>query len=333
MKRSRFILFLFFLTLAAIGLAIVFAHAECSDFRWKRRGYVRIALCQYGTRLVNREGNFKNAMMKAEEAVLHDADVIVFPQFSFVSAYDLKHGHGWFNLEERTNWMAHLRSFTRRHQAYLFVNHPAVVFEADATNRYNQTQVFGPDGSVIATYRKRFLSVMDMLFGMKHGDQPTIVNLPFGKIGLMICKDSKHMEAFKEYAAADLILVQYAYLTFWGDSPSLSPGFGEPSRESLSTFARLVTNGIRHIRRPMLLCNKSGLEGECLYNGSSAIVDSSGRFIGQADTGTGILYADIPVNHAGRLSSIPVHTRFPAMRQPRRERFRNICNWLFGRPH
>ena len=85
-------------------------------------------------------------------------------------------------------------------------------------------------------------------------------------------------------------------------------GFRERSRDSLATFSTLVTNGISHIRRPLLLCNKSGLEGEFLYNGSSAIVDSSGKVLHQADTGTDIVYADVPVDESGKICGEPSPT-------------------------
>ena len=62
-----------------------------------------------------------------------------FSEFSFLSAYELKVGRGWENLEDQTNWVRRIRSFTRRHGVYLFVNHPAIVAEAGTTNRYNQT--------------------------------------------------------------------------------------------------------------------------------------------------------------------------------------------------
>ena len=328
MKRKRIFSVLLLLPVVAIFLVVVVEHARRGDFEQSRRGHVRVALCQYGTRLLDREWNFRNAMREAEAAVRNDADVIVFPEFSFLSAYELKIGRSWFNLEDQTNWVARIRSFTRRHGVYLFVNHPAIVEEPAATNCYNQTQVFGPDGSVVAIYRKRVLSTMDMSFRMTKGEEPTIVDLPFGKVGLMICKDSTRMDKFRQYADADLVLVQYAYVTFWGNSRFRSPGFGEPSPGSLSTFPRLMTNGIHHIRRPMLLCNKSGLEGECLYNGSSAIVDSAGRMVARADTGPGILYADIPVDKTGKMTGAPVPTRFPTTPAPLRRRIRHIWNWL-----
>ncbi|MBQ6923795.1 MAG: carbon-nitrogen hydrolase family protein [Kiritimatiellae bacterium] len=329
MKRSHLIALLFLLLpVVAIGLVVIVEHAGRGDFEQSRRGHVRVALCQYGTRLVDREWNFRNAMREAEAAIRADADVIVFPEFSFLSAYELKVGRGWENLEDQTNWVRRIRSFTRRHGVYLFVNHPAIVAEAGTTNRYNQTQVFGPDGSVVATYRKRVLSTMDMFFRMEKGEEPTIVDLPFGKVGLMICKDSTRMDKFRQYAYADLVLVQYAYVTFWGASRLKSAGFGEPSEKSLSTFPRLMTNGIHHIRRPMLLCNKSGLEGECLYNGSSAIVDAAGRIVARADTGPGILYADIPVDKAGKMAGPPVPTRFSATPMPLQRKIRHGWNWF-----
>ena len=80
MKRSHLIALLFLLLpVVAIGLVVIVEHAGRGDFEQSRRGHVRVALCQYGTRLVDREWNFRNAMREAEAAIRADADVIVFP--------------------------------------------------------------------------------------------------------------------------------------------------------------------------------------------------------------------------------------------------------------
>ena len=300
--------YLLFIPIVLLGLIAAIALVNHDPPRDAPKKHIRFALCQYGTRLRDMEWNFNHALHEAEEAVRHGADVIVLPEFSFVACLDLKDGKGWFNLKEKRDWLRRIRSFTRKNNVYLFVNHPAVVFHHHSTNRYNQTKIFGPDGSVVATYRKRFLSLMEISFNMAMGKTPTIAELPFGKLGLMICKDSMFMEEFKQYASADLVIIQYAYLTFWGNSPVVPRGFRERSRDSLATFSTLVTNGISHIRRPLLLCNKSGLEGEFLYNGSSAIVDSSGKVLHQADTGTDIVYADVPVDESGKICGEPSPT-------------------------
>ncbi len=300
--------YLLFIPIVLLGLIAAMVLVNHGRSKAAPKKTIRFALCQYGTRLHDMEWNFNHAMHEAEEAARHGADVIVLPEFSFVACLDLKDGKGWFNLKKKKDWLRRIRSFTRKNNVYLFVNHPAVDFHHHSTNCYNQTKIFGPDGSVVATYRKRFLSIMELSFDMAMGNTPTIAELPFGKLGLMICKDSMFMNEFKQYASADLVVIQYAYLTFWGNSPVVPRGFREPSRDSLETFNMLVTNGIPHIRRPMLLCNKSGLEGEFLYNGSSAIVDSSGKFLHQADTGTDIVYADVPLDESGKICGEPSPT-------------------------
>ena len=304
--------YLLFIPIVLLGLIAAIALVNHGRPKDAPKKHIRFALCQYGTRLRDMEWNFNHALHEAEEAVRHGADVIVLPEFSFVACLDLKDGKGWFNLEKKRDWLRRIRSFTRENNVYLFVNHPSIVFHHHSTNRYNQTKIFGPDGSVVATYRKRFLSLMELAFDMKTGIDPTIAELPFGKLGLMICKDSMVMEEFKQYALADLVVIQYAYLTFWGNSPVVPLGWREPSRHSLATFNMLVTNGISHIRRPLLLCNKSGLEGEFLYNGSSAIVDSSGKVLHQSGTGTDIVYADIPLDESGKICGEPSPTPIPA---------------------
>ncbi len=302
-KRKRLLAAVFPAVLAALIGAVVLLERTIASYSGK--DHVRIALCQYETRLGDLEWNFDNAMRAANEAVRHGADVIVFPEFSFVAALDLKDGVGWFNFKKKKNWHRRVRSFVRRHRVYLFLNHPAVVANGAVTNRFNQTQVFGPKGSTIASYWKRFPSIMDFSFGIAPGDRPVIAELPFAKIGLMTCKDSWYMDKFPQYADADLVVIQFAYLTCWGDAAAMPRGFREQSRDSSETFHTLVTNGIPHLRRPLLLCNKSGLEGECLYNGLSAIVDSSGNFVHRAPTGTDIVYADIRLDKSGRVTGEP----------------------------
>jgi predicted amidohydrolase len=180
----------------------------------------RIALVQYDAdaHFDHYDENRANLTRFADEAVAHQANLIVFPEGS-------SYGYG----NDELSWCAPSRrasnclsvatvaeqvpsgpstsywaAYSRAHQVYVFFNLP----EADAGLYFNTTVVVGPEGYV-AKYRKRALFYIDQNYATA-GDAPLTLDTPYGKLGLLTCMDVTYpgdLEDYKNTGADAAILM------------------------------------------------------------------------------------------------------------------------------
>jgi len=322
------------LLVALAGIAAV--HLRRGAFRPKHRGFVRFALCQYDARVGDIRWSFLHAMDFAREAVRHGADVVVLPEFSFSSLHDVRTREAVFDIWQRPGFAERLDGFVRRNGCYLVFNHSVLSDDPDRPGRTvhrNVSQVLGPDGTLLATYAKRELAWVDRRCGFAPGEEETIVEFPFGKIGMMICKDSAFPERFAAYRDADAVLIQFAHLSHWGTTPQPF-GLREPTSTVGDKMAVVSQACVDVLRKPLLMVNKSGLEDEFAYIGDSRVVAANGTCLAAANSDCRILYADFPLDANGRIDAarhpvIPdnpvdwnVEGRFPRLRKLRRSLLR-----------
>ncbi len=269
-------------------------------FRPKTPGRVRFALCQYESRLGDVRWSFDQAMRFAKEAADHKADVVVLPEFSFSSTLDVAMGKARFNLLKRFYTRYGIRYFVRVNGCHLVVNHPVGFRNGTNVVSYNETLVFTPSGQVMTNYYKRLLSLMDTGFLFTPGSQPVIADFPFGRVGLMICKDSSIPMKSVAYRQADLILIQFANIGRWTDE--MGPlGKAYPLAELQADFDKIAQRCTEKLLHPVLMVNKTGLENEYIYVGGSRAVAADGTEIGRLGSGSGILYVDFLLGEDGRI--------------------------------
>ena len=77
---------------------------------------------------------------------------------------------------------------------------------------HNTLVLLGSDGELLGTHRKRNLFGSERKF-LRPGGGATVMNTPFGRIGMMICADIYHGATVEDYrrAAPDLLLVSAAW--------------------------------------------------------------------------------------------------------------------------
>lgn len=291
--------FLFLLLAAACVLVVAFLFLP-RPFRPKTPGRVRFALCQYESRIGEVRWNFDHAMRFASEAAAHKADVVVLPEFSFSSTLDVGMGKARFKLLRRPYARKGIWWFARTRGCYLIVNHPAPYKGTTNTIWRNETLVFNPSGRVMAKYWKRVLSSMDIGFAFSKGDEPVIAEFPFGRVGLMVCKDSCIPLKAKPYRKADLVLVRFANIGLWADEPGLL-GLSFPISELKDDLDTIAKRCARGLVRPLLMVNKTGLENEYLYLGGSRAYSANGAEVARLGTGSGILYVDFLLGKDGKI--------------------------------
>ena len=300
------------LMLLASAAFVVFVHVRRGEFHRRHHKFIRFALCQYDSRVGDLRWSFLHAMGYADEAVRNGADVIVLPEFSFTTLHDVRSSEAMFNILERPEFADRLIDFTRRNGCYLFFNHPYVTNEVGNATRplfQNTSYVMGPDGGIVTNYVKQALALVDKRCGFSPGHADVMAHLPFGKVGLMICKDSSYPDHFLLYRDADLVTVQFAHITHWANTPAPS-GLHEPTSSVLDKMGPISQECVDIFRRPILMVNKSGLEGEFAYVGDSRVVIANGTSIASAGSDCRILYVDFPLGRDGRIDRSR-HPRIP----------------------
>lgn len=266
---------------------------------------LRVALCQYDSRPDAYEWNVRHALRYAEEAAENGADMIVLPEYSFCTADDVLNGDAFFRFRKgKARLCDALSDFADEHDCHLVVNVP-VEFkdegDEDVLHRRNRSVVFGPDGSVVARYDKRSLALLDQCSGIAGGMPADPVDLPFGRVGMMICRDSTYPRAFQRYRGADLLLVQFAHITAWDETSEPPVWLMNDIGNSLDDFPKIAAACARELGLPLVMVNKTGMEPEGAYTGGSCAVGSDGRLVARADCGGDILYVDFPLDESGRL--------------------------------
>lgn len=287
-------------SLAVAAVFVAFVRAGRGEFRPQHPGFIRFAICQYDSRIGDPDWNFDHAMAYAEEAVRHGADVVVLPEFSFSTVHDVRSKRSWFNLEEVPRLTNTLCSFTRRHHAFLFVNHGRT-FGDRRQHHLNETTLFGPDGAEWTRYDKCFMALIDQRVNYGPGDGPVVAELPFARIGMLICKDTSMPDAYADaYADADLLLAQFGYITHWGDR-WVPRGLRDLPAKAALAFDEIAGLWTGLFRKPMLMANKTGLEDDFAFLGGSRVVAADGRTVALANSDACVLYVDFPLKDDGRI--------------------------------
>ncbi len=167
----------------------------------RRKRAVRVAVVQTHPRLGRTEENVRRclALMARQRA-----DVYVLPELAF-SGYNFASKRQARSLAEpagRGSSYRALRDFARQRAAYVAYGFP----ERSGGTLYNSASLLGPRG-LIGTYRKVHLFGREKLF-FHEGRTFSVYDLPFGRVGLMVCYDWFFPEAMRTLAlkGAQLIL-------------------------------------------------------------------------------------------------------------------------------
>lgn len=132
---------------------------------------------------------------------------------------------------------------------------------------YNTMVVFGPDGSIIGTYRKTHLAVMEGWEGVTPGDELPVLDTPLGRVGCTICKDSSLLDSTRVPAEHGIELM---LLSIMGDHRAVqwgwAPGTFSPDRWQVIMRARAIENHIW-----MVIARNNG-EGSCIISPSGDIL-------------------------------------------------------------
>lgn len=152
--------------------------------------------------------NYERAERLIRRAAANGAEIVATPE-SFLDGYAARNpsltADGFRALAEPVpdgRYFARLQQLAHELDIYLV----AAITERAAGAVYNSAVLLGPDGSLVGTYRKKFLWP-----GEAHlytaGREIPVFETPFGKVGMMICFDRMQPQAIEELVARGVDLV------------------------------------------------------------------------------------------------------------------------------
>lgn len=235
------------------------------------------------------------AWVRAEARQQNSIDMIVLPELWSVGAFSLdqilSHAEpiGGPFTERMSQLAAHLG----------VVLHAGSFPEAHTGGVSNTSVVFGPDGALLASYRKIHLFGFDTgeAVLLSAGRQPTVVDTPLGVTGLTTCYDLRFPELYRELV--DLGARAYVVPAGWPQA--------RMSHWRVLAHARAVEN-----QAVVVACNAVGVTGGVAMGGGSVIVSADGRTLAEATDEEQFLTATLEPAETERWRA-----GFPALRDRR----------------
>ena len=142
--------------------------------------------------------------------------------------------------------------------------------EKSGSQVYNAVVVVGPDGEIVAKYRKIHLFDGEDAF-LTEGDQPVTYQSPFGKVGLIICSDVYSSFPMDDYKRQKVDVL--ALSTSWAQ---------------YNTGWDFFTRGARQVGAYLLAANQ-------IYFPDSGVIEPSGKAQSHIRQSQGIAYGYLPL--------------------------------------
>ena len=249
---------------------------------------VRIAVAQYGPHVGDLEGNLAAAVSWAERAAEQEVDLLVLPELA-------SSGYVFASEEEAARTaepaadgplVGALTAVCAAHDMHVVVG----LNEADGGSRHNSAVIIGPGGP-LATYRKLHL-FNDEQSWFQPGRELPVVDLPFGRVGMIICYDLWFPEAARALALAGAEII--AVPTNW--VASFRRKLFDDAGNCQGNIAAMATAGQNAV---VVACaDRVGVEREVCFLGASLIVGADGWPVAgpAGQTEEEILLADIDLD-------------------------------------
>jgi predicted amidohydrolase len=264
---------------------------------------LQIALCQMEVGL-DKAQNIKKAVKFMEKAG-EKADLVVLPEM-----FNCPYQTDQFPLyAERANDSPTLKAVSqaaRDQEVYLVAGS---IPERDQGHIYNTSFIFNPAGEVIGRHRKLHLFDIDVHGQIQFkesdtltpGDQVTVVDTDFGKLGVAICYDLRFPELSR------LMTLQGADLLVFPGAFNLTTG---PVHWEILSRVRALDNQVY-----LATCSPArDEEASYVAYGHSLVADPWGEVLVQAGTGEEIVHAPIESSRVEK-----IRQELPLLKNRRRD--------------
>ena len=231
---------------------------------------IRIAQAQMKV-MPSVELSFKEAekyLLKAKE---ENADMLCLPEM-FCCPYETKN----FPLYAQLDGGEMKKKASELAAKYGIIFSAGSVPESDEEGHvYNTAYVFGRNGEQLAKHRKMHLFNIDVKGGQRFfesetltaGNEVTVFDTEFGKMGLCICYDIRFPELTRSLVLGGLDML--FVVSQW-------PKVRVPHLKALAK-ARAIENQMF-----LACCNSCGTAGDTVYGGASTITDPWGETLAEA---------------------------------------------------
>ena len=240
---------------------------------------VTVAAVQMCPQLKMPSANLANCLNRLDVATKKGARLIAFPELA-LSGYI-------FDSKEEALLIAETIPGTSTQQlsqkcvslgVYVVIG----LIEKEGDNIYNTAVLIGPSG-IIGKYRKTHLPRCGVDRFVAKGDIPyEVFDTSVGKLGIQICYDVQHPEAFRCLAldGAEIII----NIADYPEGVEFMPNLILPTR--------VIENRIH-----LLTCGRVGIERGVRFIGGSTIIDAYSKVLASAD-GEEIIYGQLDINRA-----------------------------------
>lgn len=251
---------------------------------------IKIALCQMNV-IDNKEENLKKAIYMIKTASEKDADLIILPEM-FNCPYE-NEKFMEYSEDTENSYTLNLISKTASEEKKYIIAGSIPEKEATSTSEriYNTSFMFNPDGKIIAKHRKMHLFDIDVKGKiyfkesdtLTAGNQITIAETSFGKIGIGICYDIRFPEL------ARLMALEGADILCYPGAFNLTTG---PAHWEMLFKARACDNQV------FTIGVAPALDKNANYNsyGHSLIINPWGEIISSASFEEELIIAEIDLN-------------------------------------
>lgn len=173
---------------------------------------IKIALCQMKV-VDNKEENLKKATSMIKESIKQETDFIVLPEM-FNCPYSNDKFIEYCEEEKTSRTISKISQLAYENNVYILAGS---IPEKENANLYNTSYLFNRNGELIAKHRKMHLFDIDVKGKIKFmesdvltaGDNVTIADTEFGKIGIGICYDIRFPELSRLMAQKNALILFY----------------------------------------------------------------------------------------------------------------------------
>jgi predicted amidohydrolase len=227
---------------------------------------VRIAVAQYAPYVGDVDGNRAAAVDWARQAAAQEVDLAVLPELASSGYVFESEDEASATAEDPAG--SELLSALTRVCAEGGMHCVVGINERAGEVRHNSAVLLGPDGH-LATYRKLHLFNDEKSWFAPGGDLP-VVDLPFGRVGMVICFDLWFPEAVRTLAlaGAEVIAVPTNWVGSFKRQLYDAAGYCQGDIVAMATAAQ---NGV-----VMACADRVGVEREVRFLGCSVIVGTDG---------------------------------------------------------
>jgi predicted amidohydrolase len=226
---------------------------------------VRIAVAQYAPHVGDVDGNRLAAVEWATRAADERVDLLVLPELASSGYVFESEAEAARTAEDAGGRMvAALSEVCAAAAMHCVVG----VNEREGNARHNSAVLLGPDGT-LATYRKLHL-FHDEQSWFQPGAELPVVDLPFGRVGMVICYDLWFPEAVRHLAlaGAEVVAVPTNWVASFRRQVYDAAGYCQGDIVAMASAAQ---NGL-----VMACADRVGVEREVRFLGCSVIVGADG---------------------------------------------------------